>query len=675
MNRAEKRRQIKMAKKAAKQPSSKALSINLAMQFHKSGDLLKAENIYQQILKTSPNEPEVLHLLGTVTRQLGKNEAAVEFIQKAVTIKPDFADAHFNLGNIFSDLGKFDKAIESYQNVIAATPKDAEAFYSLGNAQRDFGKLDRAVDSYQSAISINPQNAEVHYNLGNALVELGMLDEAVVSYQNAINRKPDFVTPYHNIGKTFQKMGRLDEAVASYRKAINREPNYAEPHHDLGDVLKVQGHISEAISSYHSALAIKPNLTSAHSDLLLTQNYNPDFSASDKLEEARRYDAMLGSKMTAISGHPNVRDPKRRLKIGFVSGDFRRHSVSHFLLNILPRINADDFELFAYYSHNIEDEITVQLRKSFSVWREVMGNSIDKVTKFIVEDEIDILIDLSGHSANTYLPLFSKKPAPVQVTWLGYSGTTGVGAIDYILCDRWVIPTDEEEFYTEEPWRLPDGYLCFSPPEIDIPVDAPASENNSYITFGSFNNLSKMSAPTVACWAELLHRVPESRLFLKTNQLEDETVKKNVWELFTEQGIEQERIILSGTVASSKDHLSLYNKIDIALDPFPYCGTTTTAEALCLGVPVVTMRGQGFVTRVGESILKNIGREEWIAENQTSYVETAMKLAATPEELSATRRKLREDILTSPLCDAPRFARNFENALRGMWTKWCLSHI
>ena len=248
--------------------------------------------------------------------------------------------------------------------------------------------------------------------------------------------------------------------------------------------------------------------------------------------------------------------------------------------------------------------------------------------------------------------------------------------MDYILCDRWVIPPEEEEFYVEKPWRLPDGYLCFSPPEFNVETVTPPRERNSYITFGSFNNLSKMSDLTVACWANLLRAVPESRLLLKSKQLIDGMAQQSVWDRFGNHGVPRERVTLEGYIPDAMQHLALYNQVDIALDPFPYCGTTTTVEALWMGVPVVSLRGEGFVSRVGESILNNIGHGEWVTDNPDDYVKTAANLAANREGLlKVLRQGLRERVLASPLCDAPRFARNFENALRGMWSEWCESDV
>lgn len=612
-------------------------SLNIAVRHHSAGRLAEAERIYQEILRADPNEPRALQLLGAIAHQMGKNDIAVDLFTKALAIKPDYVDACYN----------------------------------LGIALRELGELDKAADSYRKALSIKPDLAEAHSSLGVTLQDLGQMDEAVASFRKAVAIKPDFAEAHSNLGIALQKLWKLDEAVACFHQSLKIKPDYAEAHNNLGKALTEQGRLDEAFASYRKALDIKPDYAKAHSNLLLSLNYHPDYGPSEKLEEARRFGDVAASRSSAVSNHPNIRDPNRRLKVGFVSGDFRIHSVSHFLRGILPLINAGEFELYAYSTHHKEDDVTLQLRKCFAEWRKVVGDSVDKLIETIVADEIDILIDLSGHSAGNRLPVFARKPAPVQVTWLGYSGATGLHAIDYILCDRWVIPPGEEEYYTETPWRLPDGYLCFSAPGAGVQSDVAPNESNFHITFGSFNNISKISDPTVACWAKILRAVPDSRLLLKAKQLEDETVRQGIWDRFAGFGVARERVILKGRIPTPAEHLALYNHVDIALDPFPYCGTTTTAEALWMGVPVVTLRGRGFVSRVGESILNNIGKSAWVTGSPDDYVETAVNLAANQSELNSLRRGLRETVLTSPLCDAPRFARHLEDALRGMWRNWC----
>lgn len=611
-------------------------TLNTAIQHHAASRLDEAERIYHTILEAAPEDPRAYQLLGAIAHQRGNNESAVELYEKAIILKPDYADAHYN----------------------------------LGIALREQGKLEEAVASFRQTVTIKPELAQAHSNLGIALQELGAIDEAISSFQMAIAINSEFSEAHSNLGIALQKIEDLDGALASFDAALKINPENAMAHNNLGKALLEQGRLDEAIAHYRKALSIKPDYANAYSNLLLSLNYQPDSTPSEKLETARRFGALM-PKHDANAAHPNGRDPNRRLRIGFVSGDFRNHSVAHFLLDVLTQIDTHGFELYAYSTHHKEDQITQQLKGCFATWRRAFGIGPQQLADLIQSDTIDILVDLSGHTANNRLPAFARKPAPVQVTWMGYSGTTGLSEMDYILCDEWVIPAEEENAYAENPWRLPDGYLCYSASGLDVRIDAPPFEENACITFGSFNNLSKMSDATVKCWANLLLALHGSQLMLKSKQLGQEAVRENVMKRFEAHGVRSDQLILEGRTPDQSEHLARYNKVDIALDPFPYCGTTTTAEALCMGVPVITLRGKGFVSHVGESILNNIGHTEWIADTPEDYVSKAVYLAARYAELRDLRQSLRDSVKASPLCDASRFARNLETAFRGMWKNWC----
>jgi predicted O-linked N-acetylglucosamine transferase (SPINDLY family) len=318
-----------------------------------------------------------------------------------------------------------------------------------------------------------------------------------------------------------------------------------------------------------------------------------------------------------------------------------------------------------------EDDLTARIRPYFSSWVSTLGLNDEELARRIHAHAVDILFDLAGHTGRNRLPVFAWKPAPVQVTWLGYLGTTGVPGMDYLLADGYAIPVGEDDQFSEAIWRLPDSYLCLTPPALDVAVDEPPALANGYVTFGSFNNLSKVNAAVVACWAKLLHAVPGSRLYLKARQLGYPETRKGVLEQFEEQGLEAVRITLEGWAAERAEALRAYQRVDIALDTFPYPGITTTSEALWMGVPVMTLKGDRFISHQGETILGNLGLADWIAADGDDYVRRAAGFAANPVALSGLRRDLRRRLIASPLCDAPRFARNLETALRGMWLRWC----
>jgi predicted O-linked N-acetylglucosamine transferase (SPINDLY family) len=356
----------------------------------------------------------------------------------------------------------------------------------------------------------------------------------------------------------------------------------------------------------------------------------------------------------------------------------RNHPVGFFVEDMLAALvsNASGrLEIFAYPNHFRTDAVSERIKACCQGWHSAVGLSDESLVRRIRDDDIDILIDLSGHTANNRLPMFAWKPAPVQASWLGYLGTTGVAAMDYLIADPRTLPETEEAHFTEKIWRLPETYLCFTPPEGDVQVSALPAIANGFITFGCFNNLTKINDAVVALWARVLASVPDSRLFLKAKQLRDASVLQNIVERFAMHGIDSRRLLLEGTVPQRSEHLMTFHRVDIALDPFPYPGITTSVESLWMGVPVLTLAGERFLSRQGVGLLMNAGLTEWIAADADDYVARAILHAGDMQRLAALRDGLRQRVLASPIFDAPRFARHFEIALRGMWQKWCDSQV
>jgi protein O-GlcNAc transferase len=644
---------------------------NLGVAFKDQGKLDDAVASYHKALAIKPDYAEAHSNLGNVFQEQGKLGDAVASYHKAIAIKPDYAEAHSNLGAAFKDQGKLDDAVASYHKALAIKPDYAEAHCNLGNVLKDQEKLDDAVASYHKALAIKPDYAQAHRNLGNVFQQQGKLGDAVASYQKAIAIKPDYAEAHGNLGITLHEQGKLGDAVASYHKAIAIKPDYAEAHSNLGVAFKDQGKLDDAVASCQKALAIKPDYPEVHSNLIFLYSYILDHPIIDLRDEASRYDKLVSAKARPISNHPNIKNPDRRLRIGMVSGDFKQHAVGHFLTGVLSEINTEHVELFAYSTSSMEDDLTVKIKTCVYKFQKVVGISDEQLSKDIMEDGIDILIDLSGHTGRNRLPLFAWKPAPIQVTWLGYGGTTGIEAMDYVLCDSLVLPPSDEAHFIEKPWRLPDIWVCFSPPKFDIEVGTLPALANSHITFGSFNNLTKISDKAVECWARILKAVPDSRLLLKNNQLNDTSIQEATRTRFEAHGINPLRIILKSHVIDKKEHFLTYQEMDISLDTFPYSGGTTTIEAIWMGTPVVTLKGDRFISHLGESILHNVGLADWIADTTDDYVEKAVAFASDLEKLSYLRESLRDQLIISPVCDATRFAGNLEDAFRGMWKEWC----
>jgi len=633
----------------------------------------KAEACHLQALEISPNYADPHNNLGNTLRDLGRLDDAVASYRRALEIRPDFADSHNNLGSSLKDLGHLEDAVASYRRALEIRPDFAEAFNNLGIALRDLGLLKEAVASYRSALKISPGFAETHNNLGNCLRELGQLDDAVASYRSAMNIKPDFIEVYNNMGISLRELGQLNESVTNYRRALEIKSDFAEVHNNLGITLRDLGQLDDAEVCYRKALQIKSDYAVARSNLLFTQNYQSDHSEALLIEEARHF-----GKMVARQAHPyldwrNVPDSGRCLRVGLVSGDLRIHPVGYFVEGVLAALASKatgTLEFFGYPTHSCTDELTERIKVCCRVWHSALALSDENFARQIRDDGIDILVDLSGHTAHNRLSMFAWKPAPVQLSWLGYFATTGVAAIDYLIADHWTLPKSEEVYFTEKIWRLPETRLCFTPPDVDLEVSTLPALSNGYVTFACFNNLSKMNDDVVALWAKILVSVPNSRLFLKSKQLKDAAVRQSTIERFANHKICADRLILE-SFESRERYLSAYQQVDIALDPFPFPGGTTSIEGLWMGVPVMTLAGERFLSRQGVGILTNAGLPGWIAADTDDYVNRVVIYATNLQSLSELRSRLRQQVLTSPVFDAPRFATHFETALRSMWKKWC----
>ena len=562
-----------------------------AVTHHQAGRLAEAEPLYRAILAIDPDHPEGNHGLGVIAHQVGRGDVALPLIAKAIAAKGDDATFHGNYGNALKSQGRLDEAAASYQRAIALNPAFADAHNNLGSALQDQGKLDEAAASYRRAIALNPTFAQAHSNLGGALRDQGKLDEAIASDRRAIALKPDFAGAHGNLGNALKEEGRLTEAIASFQRAIALKPTLAKAHNNLGGALKDQGKLDEARASFERALALKPDYADAHSNLLMCQHYVGRIAAAERLASARRFGAQFegGASERRFANDPS---PGRRLRIGYVSADLRLHPVGYFLVKVLETHDRAAFEIFCYANQTKTDEMTRRLRAATDHWRGIVGVPDAELAAMIGKDEIDILVDLSGHTADNRLLAFARRAAPVQASWLGYFGTTGLSAMDYLIMDETTTPSGEERWCSEALARLPHGRFCYAPPDYAPPPTEPPAMRRGSVTFGSFNNVAKIGPEVVSLWADVLRATPQSRLVLKWKSLDDDEVRTRLAAAFLAAGVEGERLDLRG-FSRHADMLAEYGDVDIALDPLPFGGGLTSCEALWMGLPIVTWPGTG----------------------------------------------------------------------------------
>jgi predicted O-linked N-acetylglucosamine transferase (SPINDLY family) len=646
---------------------------NLGIALIGKGRMEEAIAAYREAIAIQPDYPAAHNNLGNVLKDIGELDDAIVAYRRAISLQHDCPEAYNNLGNALKDKFQLDEALAAYRKALALRPDYHEAQNNLGNALYGAGQLDEALAAYRQALALMPDLPEAHSNLGNVLKDMGQFDQAIAAYGRAIAIKSDFPEAHNNLGNVLRDKGQLDEAIDAYRQAIALRPSFFQAYSNLGNALNEKGQPDEAIAALRQAIILRPDHTTGHSNLVFCMNYHPSLEASSIAEEHRRWNRQhAGPLRSFIEPHTNERSPDRRLRIGYVSPDFRCHSVAFFFEGLLEDHDRSQVEAFCYAEVIKPDAVTVRMGQSADHWRKIIGLADAELADLIRADSIDILVDLAGHTANNRLPVFARKPAPVQVTWLGYPNTTGLDTIDYRLTDALADPVGSgEELYTEQLVRLPRSGWCYRPFGQSPPVGAPPVHDTGYITYGCFNAMPKINDPLLELWAKILLAVPGSRLLLKNSALAEPSVRQRISAMLGQAGIGPERLQVLGRVPDIAAHLACYGRVDIALDTFPYHGTTTTCEALWMGVPVVTLAGQTHVSRVGVSLLSNLGLTELIAASSEEYVNLAVYLAKDLPRLAHLRSTLRERMERSPLMDASGFAREIEAAFREMWRTWC----
>ncbi|MBL0312239.1 MAG: tetratricopeptide repeat protein [Holophagaceae bacterium] len=610
-----------------------------ALAHHQARRHAEAEALYREILRWDPQDPNALHLLGVLAQEAGRNEEAVALIAQAIRIFPNGPAFHNN----------------------------------LGNALKALGRLEEARTCYLAALRLQPDYTEAQSSLGLVLHDLKRWDEAVELFLAALRMRPNHPTVFNNLGVSLNLLGRLEEATTAFRRSLEVNPNQPETHNNLSNILYEQGDFEGAMAHSRKALELRPSYNAAHSSLLLRLNYEISMTPQDLFEAHKEW--------ARLHETPHLERPtaflvdmaaERPLRIGYVSPDFRRHSVAAFFEPLLAAHDRTKVEIHCYSQVANPDEVTLRLCALSDHWRKIVGVSDEALAEIIRQDRIDVLVDLTGHTANNRLTAFARRPAPVQVSWLGYANTTGMQTIGVRFTDEFADPKGAELLHTESLFRLPKGFLCYGPPAEAPPVALlPALRHDDHhFTFGSFNSLLKVNPSVIAAWAEILKRTPDSRLSLKGMLQRDTGNRKRFEKIFGDHGVSLDRIALMPAVPEFRDHLAAYDQVDLALDPFPYNGTTTTCEALWMGVPTLTLQGDRHAGRVGASILSRVGLESFIAEDLDSYIQSAVDWTGRIEELSRIRAGLRDRMASSDLCDAKGFATQVEAAYRQLWEQW-----
>jgi predicted O-linked N-acetylglucosamine transferase (SPINDLY family) len=675
----------------------------LALEASKSGDHHAARDYLHRAILADPLAPEYRVNLGVVLESLNQHAEAIESYRLALEIHPDFPDAQINLGNALSRLEKWPEAIAAYRAALAQRPSDPQLHSSLGIVLYRHNELEPALEEFAAAIELQPKFPEAYNNVGSVLSTRGDFELAVTAFQKAVELNPDLIDAQINLATLLDRIGRRDDAFAIHQRIAATRPDYAPAYQAIGDALLIKPDLDGAVAAYRRAIELRPDSHEAFNNLsvaLKEQSLMDDaLDACEKAMELRPTDAAIHSNLIyllsfhpgydppeiarqqrlwakrhaeplrdQIRPHENNRDPDRPLKIAYVSPDLYRHVVGQNLLPLLAAHDRAEFSVHCYSSTLRPDSFTQVLQGQSQAWYDVCGTSDEDLAEIIRHDQIDILVDLSLHMAGNRLLTFARKPAPVQITYLGYCASSGMNQIDYRFSDPNLDPPETDlSLYSEETIRLPETYWCYNASGPTPEPSPPPSESTGHITFGCLNNFAKVSPGALDLWAEILRTAPNSRLILHANPGSHlETAR----ERFAKSGVASDRIDFIRKQGWA-DYIQAHNKIDIALDPFPYGGGITTCDSLWMGVPVVSLIGQTAVGRGGKSLLTNIGLPELTTRRPKQYVQTALTLADSPARLKELRHDLRHRMLTSPLMNARKFTRSVETVYRNLWKRWC----
>jgi predicted O-linked N-acetylglucosamine transferase (SPINDLY family) len=652
------------------EPQSAEAHFNLASSLRGQSRLEEAAASYRTALSLKPDFAEAHNNLGTILRDLKQLDEAAEHFRAAMRLKPDNSAAYINFALLESDRNRLDEAVALLAKALEIDPDSLVARHSLGTVLQKQGKIPEAATCFQEVLRRDPNHAPSHLSLGYLYSRVRDSEKAIARCQEALRLDPDNPEAYNNMGVAWAADGHHDEAIADLRRALELRPDFAMAHSNLAISLQSLGLLDEALEHHRRAISLGDAGAGPHSNLLYALNYHPASTPETLFAEHRAWAERWADPLTAASPpHSNDRAPDRWLRLGYVSPHFRAHAVNFFVEPILHCHDPAKFETFCYSDVEHEDETTARLRSYVLHWRETQNLSDEQLAEQVRADKIDILVDLTGHiHGGRRMLMFARKPAPIQVAYIGYQNTTGMRAMDYRLTDAYSDPPGvTDRWHTEKLARLPRLFYCYLPSPDAPRVERSPALTAGHVTFGSVNSFMKVNQDVLKTWAEILLRVTRSRLILRADMTA--SLRQRLLETFAALGVEADRLELVNRLPRAQ-YLELIQRMDIHLDPFPFDGHTTTCDCLWQGVPVVTLTGQSYVSRYGASGIAAMGLDELIAESRDAYVDIAVALAGDLARLEGLRSTLRDRMGASPIVDFGGFTANLEAEYQRMWRDW-----
>ncbi len=644
-------------------PSEPLYHHKLACALQGLNEFDEAEQAFRETIQLRPSDPGPKFDLACLLQSREKNLESIPLYQQVAQTLPENAGVYNNLGTALKAVNRLQEAKAALQKCVELAPGYPSGHANLGLTLHALGELDAAITAEQKALELEPNSAVFHYNFANLLRDIWSYDQAIAHYERAIALDPTMIAALNNLGNLHKPFGRLKEAEELFLKILAIDPFHATVYNNLGSVHVAHADVEKGLAMYEKAVELDPAMADALSNYLYGMQYPANIDEEDIFRKHQEWGIRFSPPLKkACDLHP-ADATDHRLRIGYVSGDFRRHSVAYFLEPLLQHHDKRRFEIFCYSNVLKEDEVTNRIKGHVDHWRPIFNLTDEQALAAIRNDHIDILVDLSGHTDRNRLMLFAHKPAPFQVAWLGYPNTTGLTTIDYRFTDAVADPEGmSDQLHTEKLYRLPRGFLCYRGFEDAPMASAPPCIRNGHLTFGSFNNLTKTNEQVIDNFVAVMHANPDSRLIMKSNQLADEQARTKYMAWFAARGITEDRVTLLERIPDLAGHLALYNEIDIALDTAPYNGTTTTCEALWMGVPVVALDGDCHRARVSKSILMHGNCDEFLAGDIAGLVEIIGNYSSDESKMTQTRLGLRNRLQSSPLCDEKGFTLAVEDA-------------